>query len=842
MDDTTPMKAEFRRYTYNGVTVSATGRRSSSRDDKKYERTVRIDGKEYTVHYGDPDRPMRRTEEDRQDAFNARHNCGDKTDPRAPGFWACLDWNRTSEKAVETDDPDMPNEWYDDSDDTAAAKTSERLIAIGGAVKAINGNEIAGFLVQPPESGVEDLQREHFANDTDYALELYGERPLLFHHGLDENVGLQKVGTIKALTPKDGGLWMQAILDERNEYVEYVRKLIDMGALGLSSGSLPHLVQIEADGTIKRWPICEGSLTHTPADPRTRVMTVKAYLATIPVGADTEGQRGADAPAVAVKAEIEVTVESEPEQSTNEGYTMTIEQLTALLASAGVQLNEEQAAMIAQQLGGEMQAVDMSAMSQEDMNAKATELMGKAWDLLEARRHQQETMENAAVNSFKARMAKTDAAPASKASGYRNNGRIEVGNDLRYAHLTAQDMIFGANLLSTAYKSGFSSGMSPDYLRATYEKVERAVSYENSGYGDAIAVKSALRREAAIKADEMFASNLTNNGSYFVGVAYDTQLWETVREATIYQQLLGMGVMEVTIPDGMNSIYIPTEGSDPTFYSLAELNDETSDERLPVLAKSSNTGATRRQLSPGFIGARVSFTDVMEEDSLIPVLPFLRGKMDKRGQEIIEYLILNGDTETGSTNINYDGSAVSALVDAKGRGPVYTAFDGFLKYPLVTVTAQKRDGGAFDETDFLETWRLLPDAQQVAQERLVFIVDPSTYMAALNIPAVKTRDTFNPATIESGQLSGMYGIRVMRSGQMAKTDTDGKITYNAAGTKGRLLLVRPDQWALGRKREMRTEVARDIDAQATVVVTTMRFGMTYRASTGGAALSYNLTV
>ena len=32
----------------------------------------------------------------------------------------------------------------------------------------------------------------------------------------------------------------------------------------------------------------------------------------------------------------------------------------------------------------------------------------------------------------------------------------------------------------------------------------------------------------------------------------------------------------------------------------------------------------------------MSFTDIMEEDSLIPVLPFLRQKMDKRGQEIIE--------------------------------------------------------------------------------------------------------------------------------------------------------------------------------------------------------------
>ena len=719
------------------------------------------------------------------------------------------------------------------------AHSGERLIAFGGAIKAINGNEIAGFLVQPPESGVEDLQREHFAVDTDYALELYGERPLLFHHGLDENVGLQKVGTIKALTPKDGGLWMQAILDERNEYVEYVRKLIDMGALGLSSGSLPHLVQIEADGTIKRWPICEGSLTHTPADPRTRVMTVKAYLATIPVDADTEGQRGADAPAVAVKAEIEVTVESEPEQPTNEGYTMTIEQLTALLASAGVQLSAEQQAMLAQQLGGEMEAMASAQLTPDEMNAKATELAGKAWNILQAREQQQRETDAAFTTAFKSRMSTSNAAPASKASGYRNNGRIEVGNDLRYHHLKAQDLIFGANLLMTAKKSGYSDGgASDEFLKAAFDKVLRAADHENGGYGDGYAVKS------AIKANEVFSSNLTNNGQYLVGVAYDTQLWEAVREAPIYQNLVSKGMMEVDIPQGYNSIYIPTEGSDPTYYTLAELNDETSDERLPVVAKSSNPTTARQLLTPAFIGARVSFTDIMEEDSLIPVLPFLRSKMDKRGQEIIEYVMINGDTETNTTNINYDGSAVSALVDAKGRGPVYTAFNGFLKLPIVTTTAQSQDGGALSHEDYLTALQLLPDAQQTDYERLAFIVDPRTHTSSLKLATQLTDDVRNSGgTVNNGRLENMWGINLFRSGQMALADSDGKITYNGnVASRGRILLVRPDQWAVGRKREMRTEVARDVDAQATIVVSTMRFGMVNRASTGCATAVYNLTV
>jgi hypothetical protein len=89
--------ADFKRYTYNGISVQATSRRAASASGKKYERTVRYQGKERTVSYGDPDMNMRRTDDERRRAFLSRHNCDSKRDPFAPGFWACLDWQRPSE-------------------------------------------------------------------------------------------------------------------------------------------------------------------------------------------------------------------------------------------------------------------------------------------------------------------------------------------------------------------------------------------------------------------------------------------------------------------------------------------------------------------------------------------------------------------------------------------------------------------------------------------------------------------------------------------------------------------------------------------------------------------------
>lgn len=99
-------KAEFASYTLNGVTCQATGRRSSSRDDKKYERTVRYNGDERTVHYGDPNMEMQRDNDEARDNFLSRHDCDSKKDPFAAGFWACYDWKNTDEKSAKPLDCD----------------------------------------------------------------------------------------------------------------------------------------------------------------------------------------------------------------------------------------------------------------------------------------------------------------------------------------------------------------------------------------------------------------------------------------------------------------------------------------------------------------------------------------------------------------------------------------------------------------------------------------------------------------------------------------------------------------------------------------------------------------
>lgn len=127
---------------------------------------------------------------------------------------------------------------------------------------------IGGYLVVWGDDTQRDLQGEYFTPETDLGLDWYSQRPVLYHHGLDGAMKAAVIGVIDTLRMDETGLWAEAQLDIHKRYVQTVQKLVERGILGWSSGSLPHLVEVAADGRIQQWPIVEGSLTPSPAEPR----------------------------------------------------------------------------------------------------------------------------------------------------------------------------------------------------------------------------------------------------------------------------------------------------------------------------------------------------------------------------------------------------------------------------------------------------------------------------------------------------------------------------------------------------------------------------------------------
>lgn len=156
-------------------------------------------------------------------------------------------------------------------------------------LKAINAAEgrVGGYLVVWGSPQQRDLQGEYFSPESELGLDWYDQRPVLYHHGLDGKMKAAVIGVIDHLKADMTGVWAEAQLDLRQRYVRTVLKLVEKGILGWSSGSLPHLVDVADDGHIKRWPIVEGSLTPTPAEPRrTDVHTLKSAYAALGLSTD----------------------------------------------------------------------------------------------------------------------------------------------------------------------------------------------------------------------------------------------------------------------------------------------------------------------------------------------------------------------------------------------------------------------------------------------------------------------------------------------------------------------------------------------------------------------------
>lgn len=164
-----------------------------------------------------------------------------------------------------------------------------------------------------------DLQGEWFSKRTDLHLEWFPAdgRPVLYHHGQDEDVNGGLIGRQTSHQVDEDGVWVEVQLERRNKYVELLRRLLEKGALGFSSGALPSLVKTLKSGEIISWPWVELSTTPTPASLDARIAS--KYLATLDVDAGYAAAIDARAQFERLNAMIAATDRDQAKALTEEG-------------------------------------------------------------------------------------------------------------------------------------------------------------------------------------------------------------------------------------------------------------------------------------------------------------------------------------------------------------------------------------------------------------------------------------------------------------------------------------------------------------------------------------------
>lgn len=160
--------------------------------------------------------------------------------------------------------------------------TEDSIVTIGSPVKHLGGNRIGGHCLLFTGEADPDLTGEYFTAATDFWAAK--SAPVLYHHGQDPRLGKRRLG-LASLKADEVGLWAEAELAGRDAYERKLVEWAKAGKLSWSTGSADHLRERRPGPAgkaveITSWPIVEVSLTLTPAEPRARVLPLKALLAT----------------------------------------------------------------------------------------------------------------------------------------------------------------------------------------------------------------------------------------------------------------------------------------------------------------------------------------------------------------------------------------------------------------------------------------------------------------------------------------------------------------------------------------------------------------------------------
>lgn len=698
------------------------------------------------------------------------------------------------------------------------------------AVKSDSGDweiEILGVPFGSPSD--RDSDGEFFTAQTKLHLDKFPTPPLVFFHGYNEQKQPDAqpiyVGKTTGYEVRNDGVWFRGVLDKAVAQAKSVWEAAQQGMARASSGSIAHLVRKAADGRLLEWPLAELSVfdTFNGKNPANRRAVVS------PVMKAVYEQAGLVLP-------VDIGESSE---------TDGVEVSDGLLGS-------DVAANSQQQKISSVKNKD-NIMNPEDVQKLVNDALKAERDRVAAEEAQKKAQEEAVSLAVKAALVEKDkelaAAKAEAAEARRLPGGIEAphvakfGNVAKYDNLDATDAAVLAGIMSAAKMANRSVGVSEDLRKYLAIQLAEMADSERQF----VASKSAMKMAGMpMKANELNQSTLANYGDEWIGVTYSSQLWDKIRLAAP----IAAKIPTVQIPQGSESVVLPLNGTAPTFYKVAQASAQDANPgRVTPTITTTKKGTANKTLTVSKLGAAINYTGELEEDSLIPWVAELRRDLTLEAAEILEHIIIDGDTATGATtNINHIGGTPTG-------NEAFLLFDGFRKLALVTNTSNSRSAGVLDVGDYLETLKLLGLAGRNAAQRdsVDFIIDMWTHWKSLELAEVKTRDVFVSPTIENGYLVNLYGHNVITSSNMhranqdttygLKANTSGKVdlTTAANNTTGSILAVRWDQWRLGYKRQMTFEVQRDAISDSTDIVVMMRVGMVNRDNEA-ASISYNVGV
>jgi HK97 family phage major capsid protein len=333
--------------------------------------------------------------------------------------------------------------------------------------------------------------------------------------------------------------------------------------------------------------------------------------------------------------------------------------------------------------------------------------------------------------------------------------------------------------------------------------------------------------QAAVRAMDTAESGY---GSQLIGAQYVGELWEAARRES---RIFGLiETFEMTDP----TAYLPVEVDFPEMLFVSESSASNSSNYT-----TSKTGSQRVQVDAKKFVVHQMWSGEMEEDAIVPFVPFLRRQAMLGIAHYADSVVLNGDTtNAGTGNINLDDADPA---DTKH----YLAFDGIRHAGLVDNTGNSADlAGAITlaalnsaRGRMVDTTRYVDWGHPQNREELVYIADVETGDKIALLDEVVTADkTGNPNTAGAlnGEVGRILGHPVIVSMAMSKTEADGKVsTTGSNNVKGQVVTFNRRGFKTGWRRRVKAEVERLPGSDQTRIVYSLRLGFGRFTPTGAAS-------
>ena len=285
----------------------------------------------------------------------------------------------------------------------------------------------------------------------------------------------------------------------------------------------------------------------------------------------------------------------------------------------------------------------------------------------------------------------------------------------------------------------------------------------------------------------------TSDTSSFVPTQFSARLLDDVR----LQLRVAAEFGRLSLP--RSPFTNPVRGTRVTAYLVGESTSDSSTKIPTSDPPSKSTTWTAIKFA-----VRNLFSDELAEDSIVPVMSWVRSELVQAMADAEEDAVINGDTSA-----THQHSDVTSATDRR------KAFNGLLK-----LSGGSSGAAAVDISSLsISTLRDIRKAMGrfgVDSSKLVYNMSMSAYIKALSLTEVETVDKFGPkATIIAGELAKVDGTAIVIS-EFIRNDLNTSGVYDGTTTTDTEIFLFGDFGAA------KAETARDIETQQTVVVTSKR--------------------